>query len=245
MDAKRICPVCGVEYNADPVRLRHGRQKTCSRECSYRLVAAKLTRSVTMTCPVCGKEFKRCPSHLRRARHASVCSRECHYKARTLGIVGRVVDSPYNYTPESKAAMIAASSRPKGQRVFHPTICSNCGIEFDDVSDGRPRKSGKTFCSLDCCNAYRVGENNPSWRGGHPRYYGPSWRRARRDARKRDDYTCRRCGKVMKPPGRAPDVHHIKPVSSFENADEANALDNLVTLCHPCHQFAEWNGIDL
>src|SRR5699024_11048223 len=31
----RECPVCAVSYEADPVRLRHGRQTTCSRACSY------------------------------------------------------------------------------------------------------------------------------------------------------------------------------------------------------------------
>ncbi|OGB20608.1 MAG: hypothetical protein A3I66_22850 [Burkholderiales bacterium RIFCSPLOWO2_02_FULL_57_36] len=31
------CPVCGNNYFADPVRLKHGRQSTCSRACSYKL----------------------------------------------------------------------------------------------------------------------------------------------------------------------------------------------------------------
>lgn len=229
---------------ADTSRLKHGRQTTCSRACSYRLRAGKIAKSATIICPVCGKEFKRSPAKIKRVRHASVCSRKCHYKARTLGIVGREVESPYSYTPEGKAALIASASKPKGQRVFHPTICANCGIEFDDPMDGRRRVGGKAFCSLDCCNAYRTGENNPAWRGGHPRYYGPSWRPLRRAVRQRDDYTCRRCGKEMKPPSRAPDVHHIAPVSSFADKDEANTMENLVTLCHPCHQYVEWNGID-
>ncbi len=29
---KKICPICNAEYIADPMRLKHGRQTTCSRE---------------------------------------------------------------------------------------------------------------------------------------------------------------------------------------------------------------------
>jgi len=31
---ERECPVCGARYHAHVVRLRHGRQTTCSRRCS-------------------------------------------------------------------------------------------------------------------------------------------------------------------------------------------------------------------
>jgi 5-methylcytosine-specific restriction endonuclease McrA len=85
---------------------------------------------------------------------------------------------------------------------------------------------------------------NHFWRGGHEKYYGPTWQSARRAARERDDFTCRRCGKVMKPPHRLPDVHHIKPFKTFTNSEEANVLDNLISLCHRCHGYVEWNGID-
>lgn len=196
-----------------------------------------------MACAVCGTPFTRSPSH-RKSKHGyDFCSRACHYKGRGLGFVKRVVTAPYVYTEESKARMREASSKPKGQRAFHPTVCLKCGKIFDDPNDGRTRKSGMTFCSLKCCNTYRSGESNPAWRGGHSEYYGPSWRRLRREARVRDDYTCRRCAKVMKT-GRAPDVHHIQPVGSFPNPEEANTLGNLVSLCHPCHMHVEWHGMD-
>lgn len=154
----------------------------------------------------------------------------------------RVVTAPYTYTEESKARMREASSKPKGQRAFHPTLCLHCGKTFDDPNDGRTRKSGLTFCSLDCCNSYRKGDKNPAWRGGHPDYYGPDWRPVQQAALGRDGNTCQRCG--TKPEGREPDVHHIRPVSSFENVNDANTLENFVTLCHPCHMHVEWNGFD-
>ncbi len=195
----------------------------------------------TFSCPTCGKSFTRHQSLL-RSKHGSVfCSRACHYEGRSLGLTKRVVTKPYTYTPKGKAAMIASSSTPKGQRRFHPLTCSQCGKKFDDPNDGRKRKSGKPYCSLECCNAHRTGENNPSWRGGYRTYYGPAWRSARRAARKRDGKACRRCGKVQT---RALDVHHVQPVGSFADRNDAHFLDNLVCLCHRCHMLVEWNGID-
>lgn len=240
----RACPVCGTEYQADPARLKYGRQTTCSRRCSYALRAREQVHSKQLTCPTCGKVFTRSSAQLARVKHGAFCSRECHYAGRSTGATKRVVTKPYTYTPEGKASLIENARRPKGKRVFHMLTCANCGKEFDDPGDGRKRKSGLTFCSLDCCNAYRKGENNPSWRGGYPGYYGPDWRGCRRAARIRDDYTCRRCHKVCKPPHRAPDVHHVRPVNSFDDPNDANTLDNVVCLCHTCHMHVEWHGID-
>jgi predicted HNH restriction endonuclease len=44
--------------------------------------------------------------------------------------------------------------------------------------------------------------------------------------------------------GRAPDVHHIKAIGSFATTEEANHLGNLVCLCHSCHMYVEWHGMD-
>ncbi len=45
MESNRTCPVCSIEYYADPQRLKHGRQTTCSRFCSYKLRAKKHTKA--------------------------------------------------------------------------------------------------------------------------------------------------------------------------------------------------------
>ena len=65
----RECPVCSVSYKADPVRLRHGRQTTCSRACSYALRANKLEKGETFECPVCEVEFTRTPSQI-KSKHS-------------------------------------------------------------------------------------------------------------------------------------------------------------------------------
>lgn len=238
---ERTCPVCGTLYEADPQRLKFGRQTTCSKKCSYSFRSQKLITSEKITCANCGKTFTRCPSHIRSKHKLHYCSPECKYQAERIGLIPHEISKKYTYTEESKARLIEAARRPKGKRVFHPLTCLNCGKDFEDPWWGRARKSGMTFCSLTCCNLYRRGDKNPAWRGGHPEYYGPNWRSIRRAVRERDNYTYQRCGKKEK---RAPDVHHIQPIGSFPKPELGNTPDNLVSLCHPCHMLVEWNGMD-
>jgi DEAD/DEAH box helicase domain-containing protein len=75
--------------------------------------------------------------------------------------------------------------------------------------------------------------------------YGPDWAAQRDAARQRDGYRCRTCGAPERE-GRQHDVHHIRPFREFgyipgQNAayQQANALDNLITLCVRCHRRTE------
>ena len=69
--------------------------------------------------------------------------------------------------------------------------------------------------------------------------YGANWQRTRDAARARDSYRCSVCGLVEE--SRQHDVHHKIPFRNFSNRDDANRLDNLVTLCPSCHRQAEQN----
>lgn len=93
-----------------------------------------------------------------------------------------------------------------------------------------------------------VGEDSPGWKGGYDRNYGPSWPRQRRKARKRDGYTCQRCGMPQeehkKKQNQKLHVHHIRPFRLFEDSKEANKLQNLITLCISCHNRLEGIPID-
>jgi DEAD/DEAH box helicase domain-containing protein len=75
--------------------------------------------------------------------------------------------------------------------------------------------------------------------------YGPNWSTQRDATRKRDGYLCRTCGAPERE-GRQHDVHHIQPFRDFvymvgekEAYFQANALDNLLTLCPRCHRRTE------
>ena len=50
----------------------------------------------------------------------------------------------------------------------------------------------------------------------------------------RDSYRCRQCGSVVTP-GRS-HADHIRPVRYFASFREAHTLDNVQTLCVPCHR---------
>lgn len=74
---------------------------------------------------------------------------------------------------------------------------------------------------------------------------GPNWREQATRARERDGFACRMCAAPERE-GRAHDVHHIRPFRQFgwvkgqnDRYREANALDNLITLCSSCHRIAE------
>lgn len=69
--------------------------------------------------------------------------------------------------------------------------------------------------------------------------YGSDWQKIKSLVRQRDGYHCRSCGAPEN--DRAHDIHHIIPFRSFANSQEANRMDNLITLCPRCHQQAEMN----
>lgn len=71
------------------------------------------------------------------------------------------------------------------------------------------------------------------WAVGVFSRYGPNWKQQRAAARARDHYTCQECGKNEN--GKVFDVHHIRPFKDFDSWQEANRLENLITLCQKCH----------
>lgn len=101
----------------------------------------------------------------------------------------------------------------------------------------------------------RPGEDNPAWEGGHQHGYGYNWEAQRAKARKRDGYQCRRCGMTqtehVEETNLRLHVHHIEKKANFINEDgefdpdEANRLDNLITLCSRCHHRLEGVPIDV
>jgi hypothetical protein len=61
--------------------------------------------------------------------------------------------------------------------------------------------------------------------------------RVREFARKRDNHTCQKCGKIWQEGSRRFDVHHLdESMESIRDYlyDRSN-LDKLITYCHKCH----------
>lgn len=119
-------------------------------------------------------------------------------------------------------------------------FCYMCGREVYLIPS---RVKEKNFCSRNCQLEYLhesiSGENNYYWKGGYDPYYGPNWGRQRRKALARDNYKCRICGSTH----RRLIAHHIIPFREFgrEKYEEANRLNNLISLCESHHLEYEKN----
>jgi len=63
------------------------------------------------------------------------------------------------------------------------------------------------------------------------------WRTAfRQDVLKRDNFTCRNCGKAF-PNGEGLDAHHIQDRHDLPNG--GYVVENGISLCDVCHEMAE------
>jgi len=78
--------------------------------------------------------------------------------------------------------------------------------------------------------------------------YGPNWQQKRERVLERDDYECQKCSldneAHRQRRGRGLHVHHIVPLRKFDDVEEANQPDNLVTLCASCHSELEGNTLE-
>ncbi len=109
---EKKCPVCSAIYYADKTRLKHGRQTTCSRKCSYKFRAAKLNKTRLYYCAVCNNKVYRSPAQVKST--FIFCSPQCHYNARSLGLVKRVVNNPYKISEEGRQSWKNAAEKRKG-----------------------------------------------------------------------------------------------------------------------------------
>jgi 5-methylcytosine-specific restriction endonuclease McrA len=124
--------------------------------------------------------------------------------------------------------------------------CDNCGGKFERIKHNRERTESN-FCSHDCygesLEGTWTGEDNPRWRGGYEPYYGPDWHEQRRTTIERDNCECQDCGLTREAHYEKYEedlhVHHIQPFRTFDDAVDANQLDNLTTLCKQCHAERE------
>ncbi|WP_425499311.1 HNH endonuclease [Natronosalvus caseinilyticus] len=131
-----------------------------------------------------------------------------------------------------------------GERVS--TTCAFCESELEVYPSRVKANERGVFCGRTCYGNWLsetvVGENHHQWEGG-PIPYGRTWWKIRRRALERDDYRCQACGRDNEAIGRNPDVHHVIPVRTFDDPEDAYTLDNVVSLCRRCHRLAEEGSI--
>lgn len=176
---------------------------------------------VNLMCSVCGKYFKRYKSHIKS--NNVFCSVECSYKGRSLGLVHRVIKTPYDCFRRGEAKT---------------RLCLYCNGEYSSWDKDR------TYCSVKCYNKHKKemvkGSNNPSWIDGRSYnkrcYRGEDWEDIRKKIYERDNYTCVECGekcvsKKNKNSLKIIQCHHIENYDISQNNNE----NNLITLCLECH----------
>ena len=131
---------------------------------------------------------------------------------------------------------------PNRSSVKIPTSCESCDAPLEVFPSRYHRVSRGVFCDHACYGQWLsdhiVGENHHQWDGGSIPY-GETWWSVRRRALDRDQYRCRACGVTAATLGRAPDVHHITRVRDFEDPADAHVLENVISLCRPCHRKVE------
>lgn len=163
---------------------------------------------------------------------------ECEWCGETYSGLPCRVEPKRFCSPECKDEWSSGENHPRWTR--EEVQCENCG-DSQSLPKCRLEEFDKHFCDSECygewCIENRKGELNPNWEGGWDPYYGENWYRKRREVRERDDYTCQICGEVE----GVIDVHHITPIRKFDKPENANTMNNLITLCRSCHTAVE-NG---
>jgi len=202
---------------------------------------------VTINCPVCDKEIT-----YHKSWPVTTCSLACrkalYYPDKrtttTCPTCGKVFEYlktwPRKYCSRLCAAKATVDNIDKWQPSLYTATCEQCGKDFETT----PKRTRGRFCSRRCHGDWLkehapTGEDHPSWKGGTIPYYGKDWRQQRRAARRRDNYTCQRCGITEDQLRRRLDVHHIRRFGDFSDYREANKVSNLISLCPVCHKTVE------
>lgn len=103
--------------------------------------------------------------------------------------------------------------------------CGECGNEFYVQKNTLKVDKGK-FCSKECYWKNKASDNPVE----HRFYNSAKWRTTRRIVRARDGNKCVLCDSK-----KNLEVHHIININKCEDKCD---LDNLITLCHMCHNKA-------
>jgi hypothetical protein len=224
------CDWCGSEIERPPSAVND--RNFCSDECSGKWRSENTSGEQswhwkggfqTLECEICGTGFKVPPARVDEARF---CSESCH---------GEWVSEEYQ--GENNPNWVGGSVEVE---------CDYCGNITEKTRwrvEDSPYKH--IFCSNNCREDWisenRSGKDSYSYNGGRINHYGPNWTEKREEALERDDHTCQDCGINQGDVEFRLEVHHIRPIRSFDDKADANELTNLITLCRSCH--VKWEGL--
>lgn len=191
----------------------------------------------TFRCDNCGDMFEKYESKIRDNQENIFCSRDCKNEYGSVSVscntCGSTISKTKNQFERNKHNYCSQECYFKSGREI--VECDECGETVEKISYRSNTKYD--FCSRKCCQKHFRGKNHPDWEGGKEVYYGANWRKMRQRALERDNNLCLLCGKSGEQ--QSLHVHHIKPLKTFDEPEDANYLDNLVSLCPSCHGEVE------
>jgi len=156
----------------------------------------------------------------------------------------------YNWDRKKNCSRTCAAISLK---IKNKGICSNTGRTHikkgQHLSNNTEFKPGSIAYWKGKNNPHFTGENNPRWKGGiTPEHLKIRWsvkmKNFKIEILKRDNYTCKSCGRCRKTGDRVIlNVHHLK---SFAIHKELRFdMNNVITLCQECHRKTDTYGRNL
>ena len=222
------CVQCGATVTRTPGKNRKGQRGTqlfCSRIC-YDAFRRIVVQRREIKCEHCGKKYVPMATPYKRR----CCSETC-WKAVKKAAPKNCTQCGCLFTPvklQTQTGKFISNNAGK--------TCSDfCLQEFYRTNEARKKKISVAF----------TGDKHPAWKGGiswisNGSYRGSGWQQIAEAARKKSGYRCADCGISQTQADRDLDVHHKIPYFNFVDSHAANKPQNLIVLCHTCHQKAEW-----
>lgn len=258
------CSICDSSMEVHPSKAKKNKHFACSPTCESelsrrnRIAYFGSADERIATCENCGKQFERKPSQVKKYEH-SFCCRSCKTawqqgqekpdQVKGYWYLCECCGKPVWRTPATLREHVFCSIECTNQAPHNRPInkinvpCAACGKILQRFPS-RLIRSENMFCNRQCHAAWKketmIGANNRLWKGGKidEEHYGPQWIIIREIIRKRDNYTCQRCGIHQDSLSKALSVHHIVPFRLFypDHIDAAHHQSNLVSLCQSCHR---------
>jgi 5-methylcytosine-specific restriction endonuclease McrA len=232
-----VCPTCSKEFDTDRgVGVHH-----------YSAHGEKIDADeYTEECPSCDDSFKTKQGmrlHHKEVHNESIsgeivkCS-WCDSKKREPQYKVEDCDT-FFCDKECQSKWMKENRNSEDNPAYKDTsnICKWCNEKYH-VKKSVQKTSN--FCSKECSSSWKSenirGDEHPRWQGGYKEYYGWSWDKRREDIQKRDSNNCQNCGLNSQ---ETLDVHHIVPVRTFDNPNNAHFDENMYQLCDECHKKFE------
>lgn len=210
--AKIICNGCGNTFQTIPCYKK--KRKYCSYECFIKSLDAKVIKS----CLNCKKEFESYKSLEKK-----FCSLKCYCgkKHKDSLIILQCKICKNNFEVRNKDR----------KRIYCSMKClakdkEQLGLGKNNPNFGKTHSNMHSEETKERWRKERKGVGNPRWLGGISYYRGEDWQEKQKECLKRDNYKCRKCGRIDKLK-----VHHIIPY----RISKRNILYELITLCQKCH----------